>query len=33
MTAWVRSYHYGYDDYISGVNFPTVLGSNCPVGI
>jgi hypothetical protein len=33
MTSWVRSYSYGYDDYISGVNFPTVLGSSCPVGV
>jgi hypothetical protein len=39
MTGWVRSNSYGYDEWLNegseypGVNFPTVLGSSCPVGL
>jgi hypothetical protein len=33
MTGWSKSNTYGYDMYISGVNFPQTLSGSCPVGI
>jgi hypothetical protein len=32
-TGWISSYGYGYDRYISGVDFPLTLNDSCPVGI